>query len=87
MNRNDIISNLQEGICTVVFTKANGDERVMNCTLMDEYLPETQSKGESKVNESVVNCFDVEANGWRSFRVDSVIQFLPCCDTTEFKES
>lgn len=67
---------LRQGECEVVFTKANGDEREMVCTLNSEYLPDFDPdapKGESNETEDVVTVWDVEAAGWRRFRIDSLI--------------
>jgi len=78
INRSEMIEQLQNHICEVSFTKVNGDERVMTCTLMDVFLPET--KGNSKNNEEVIPVYDVMADGWRSFRVDSVTNFVAVVD-------
>ena len=88
MDRNEMINNLKEGVCEVVFTKVNGDKRTMLCTLSSEVLPEavTSTSTPTTVNEEVVKCFDVEAKGWRSYRVDSVISFEPCCTTNELTQ-
>lgn len=57
----------------VTFTKADGTDRVMYCTLIPDFLPE---KGESKrtitKNPEVVRVWDIENDGWRSFRFDSI---------------
>ena len=76
-NRDDVVNDLKGGIVRVTFTKKNGDERVMECTLKTQYLPEiTDSVGSNKeVNPDVVNVWDLEKDGWRSFRLDSVRAF------------
>lgn len=77
---------LKNGICTVTFTKVNGDTRVMRCTLNQSFIPDSQlptppseQAEESAVNSfiGVIRVFDTEALGWRSFRVDSVTDFQP----------
>ena len=65
---------------TVTFTKKDGSERVMKCTLNPDQLPEapvTESKKERKVNDNVLAVYDIEAKGWRSFTIKSVtkVQF------------
>lgn len=85
MDREQIITHLKDGICTVVFTKKSGEARKMVCTLMSEELPEQTTVKKTtdvvkKVNEEVVSCYDIEAEGWRSFRIDSIVSFEPCCD-------
>lgn len=75
-----IKKQLQEKVCKVVFTKVNGETRVMHCTLNPDLLPEeTESSRTKKENDSVQAVYDVEAKGWRSFRWDSLTSF-----STEF---
>lgn len=68
---------LREGVTTITFTKKNGDERVMKCTLNEEYLPSIEKEA-SEISEvrqtsnTSLSVFDIEVNGWRSFRWDSV---------------
>lgn len=68
---------LRQGECAVVFTKQNGEERQMVCTLSPDYLPAPSVDGfrQRKVpNDDVVVVWDVQAEGWRSFRIDSIIE-------------
>jgi hypothetical protein len=71
---------LKNGVVTVTFEKVNGEERTMKATLLSEYLPqEKKTIGETKPrksNDEVLNVWDVEANDWRSFRIDNVKKFL-----------
>ena len=69
-NWNEIKQEMKTGVVLVTFTKANGDERVMECTLAEYLLPETTQP--SSNNEDVCVVFDLEANAWRSFRYDRV---------------
>jgi hypothetical protein len=62
---------LEQSIVEVTFTKKDGTERVMNCTLMEDYLPETTGAGRSAGSDALA-VFDVDADGWRSFCWDSV---------------
>ncbi len=67
------------GPTTVIFTKKDGTERVMNCTTNPELVPaepivEGVEKKEKKVNEEVMPVYDLDAKGWRSFRWDSIKQ-------------
>jgi hypothetical protein len=74
--KENLIDMLRHNIVTVTFTKVNGEERVMKCTLMSEYVPNAPTNnGQVLLQESeskAVSVWDTEANGWRSFRVDSV---------------
>lgn len=62
---------------SITFTKRDGTERVMLCTLMESELPSRSENGESKREHSpdVQPVWDIEANGWRSFRWDSLVSF------------
>ena len=74
--KENLIDMLRNNVVTVTFTKVSGEERVMRCTLMSEYVPNAPSNnGQVLIQESeskAVSVWDMEANGWRSFRVDSV---------------
>lgn len=59
---------------TITFTKKDGTERVMKCTLLENLIPADKTpKGSTKAQptESLA-VFDKEANDWRSFRFDSI---------------
>jgi len=66
-----LISLLGERPIEIVFTKKDGTERTMKCTLMEEYLPETVGSDKPK-NDEVLAVYDLEKEGWRSFRWDSI---------------
>ena len=78
--KENLLDLLRNNLVTVTFTKVNGDERVMNCTLQNNHIPSTtlsnntnqilrENIGRSDNNISV---WDTQAQGWRSFRVNSV---------------
>jgi hypothetical protein len=81
--RDELLSVLRgDSIAYVKFTKTNGETRHMKCTRNPKYIPEAMapSKTESKdkvikENMEVINAFDTEKKGWRSFRVDSVTEY------------
>jgi hypothetical protein len=83
MTNDEMKDSLHQGMCKVVFTKKNGDERIMHCTLQESMLPEQMDIEEEiqkkKPNPDVLAVWDVEAKGWRSFRWDSIKDF-----STEF---
>lgn len=74
--KENLIDMLRNNVVTVTFTKVNGQERTMKCTLMAEYVPNAPSNnGQVLLQESeskAVSVWNTELNGWRSFRVDSV---------------
>ena len=73
--RNWISGVLKETVVTVTFTKKDGSERVMKCTLDPDVLPKveiTENKKEKAVPENSLAVYDIEARGWRSFIIKSV---------------
>ena len=59
---------------TIFFTKKDGTEREMRCTLAENKIPTEKlpkNSGKSKSDDALA-VFDVENQGWRSFRYDSV---------------
>ena len=85
MNRETITENLHRGICTVTFTKVNGESRTMQCTLHPSYLPEQRvltEDGASPMDDprggsdpNLMPVWDTQSNGWRSFKIDTVTDF------------
>ncbi len=60
---------------TITFTKKDGTERVMNCTLRGDMLPVVEIKEDKaprKQNDSVLSVYDIDAQGWRSFTINAV---------------
>ena len=61
----------------IVFTKKDGTDRAMHCTLVEakipvEKLPKTQEESGSQTSGSACRVYDTEKQEWRSFRWDSV---------------
>jgi hypothetical protein len=71
------VDMLKLGPAKVKFTKSDGSTRVMNCTLKEDLIPQLEKKTDrvKKLNEAVLPVYDLDAKGWRSFRLDSVITF------------
>lgn len=72
-----ISSLLKSSVVKVTFTKNDGSERSMLCTLIPEFLPLVEEsdvpKHKIKLNEDVQRVYDLEAKAWRSFRFESII--------------
>ena len=78
MLKSDYTKMLHNGICTVVFQKKDGSERLMKCTLQQDIIESnglTPVGGGSVVPEQQVRCIDIEKMAWRSFNIDSVVSF------------
>lgn len=70
---------LHAGSCVVKFTKVNGEEREMPCTLNSELIPpqpvvEGKQTREKKPNPEVVSVWCLDKKAWRSFRVANVTE-------------
>lgn len=78
-SKEEIKEILRSGKCIVKFTKLDGTEREMNCTLHPDYMPAQLPKDDTAQlpkraqSEFKVSVWDLEANGWRSFRIDSLL--------------
>lgn len=63
---------------TITFTKKDGSERVMRCTLNSGLIPsDKQPKEDTEVKsrtDTVQVVYDLDADGWRSFSWNSVIE-------------
>lgn len=78
--KENLLDLLRNNLVTVTFTKVNGEERVMSCTLQSEHIPNaTLSNNSSQVlrensgrSDNNISVWDTQAQNWRSFRVGSV---------------
>lgn len=79
LTREYMIAELQKRVCRVIFKKVNGEERDMQCTLIEDALPALKSNvkdGEKRQpNQDVIRAFDTLKGEFRSFRVENVISF------------
>ena len=75
MEKSDVVKALNEGVVTVEFTKVNGEYRKMDATLRADILPlikEGETQTARKKSDESLSVWDVNADGWRSFRWDKV---------------
>ena len=67
---------LKTDVVQVVFTKVNGEKRIMNCTLQSSFLPESVEREETrKQSDTSLAVWSVDDGGWRSFRWESIVSF------------
>lgn len=79
-DRDYIVEQLHSKILEIDFIKRDGTKRTMRCTLRADKLPApekpvidlTKPERQVKENPEVIAVYDLEAKGWRSFRIDSV---------------
>ena len=74
LTREYMISELQKRVCRVIFTKVNGEERDMQCTLIEDVLPPMKGDQRQK-SEDVIRAFDTLKGEFRAFRIENVISF------------
>ena len=72
--KQELLDLLLQGPVQVKFTKVDGTERTMVCTLNEAYLPaRTETEAPSKPKpDHIVPVWSIDDQGWRSIRVDSV---------------
>lgn len=77
--KEDIKYALQRMVGEIRFTKVDGTERVLKCTLQPSVLPiveEVEGKISKPENPNTLSVWDLENNGWRSFKIDSIISAI-----------
>lgn len=78
MTRDEMIRALTDGICVVKFTKvSSGEICTIKGTLHGKLIPPEKFPDNTKsyANKDVVRLYNLDKQGWRSFRVDSVLEF------------
>jgi hypothetical protein len=74
--RENIVSELKQGIYEVTFTKVDGTIRTMPCTLKEDLLPKVEITEEQKVprkiNVETLRVYVTDIDEWRSFRIENV---------------
>lgn len=70
---------LKTNICEVVFTKADGSERTMKCSLLPSVFTQfnlsESTKSTKKTSDEQLNVIDVDKGDWRSFKIAAVKSF------------
>lgn len=70
------IKKTNSTLFTVRFIKADGTERTMYCkTGVKRFLSKKHNKKVVKSNDNLVRVFDAESKGYKSFKLDSVLEF------------
>jgi hypothetical protein len=76
MDQSNVVALMKEGVVTVEFTKVNGEYRKMEATLQSDKMPEVvaeiEEKAPKKKSDTSLSVWDVNAEGWRSFRWDKL---------------
>lgn len=71
-----LVDMLKNDEATITFTKTNGEQRTMHCTLKESIVVPYEKKTERTKNHSdeVIAVWDLEKDAWRSFRLDSITE-------------
>jgi hypothetical protein len=81
ITKDELVKLLKEKVLTVKFKKKDESIRKMVCTLSEDYLPEIEDTNEEKKtkkeNPNTLPVWDLEKLAWRSFRVDSIVEYEP----------
>jgi hypothetical protein len=78
LNKETLKEALAKYVAEITFNKVDGSVRKMNCTLMTDYLPQVISEEQAAhvprvQTDEVLAVWDLDKQGWRSFRLDSII--------------
>ena len=68
---------LHEGIINVKFTKKDGSERVMKCTLVESIIKPYERKTDDRmkaIKDNILSVWDVEKDAWRSINFDTITE-------------
>lgn len=73
-SKSELSEMLRSAKLEVSFIKKDGTGRVMYCTLQEKYLPPMMEDTETatKNNPDVLAVWDIDNDGWRSFRLSSI---------------
>jgi hypothetical protein len=71
---------LTEYQCIIEFTKVNGEDRSMQCTLREDLLPiqgrllaeDVVEAHQNTINHELITVWSTEANGWRAMRTKNI---------------
>lgn len=74
ISRTDLIEALRNDTIQIKFTKKDGTERVMKCTLQEGVVVPYERKTDRVVERTDNNLavWDVEAAAWRSVNLDTI---------------
>jgi|TARA_B110000503_G_C7002791_1_gene352244 Na+-translocating ferredoxin:NAD+ oxidoreductase RnfG subunit len=79
LTKQELTEQLMSGVYNVTFTKVDGTERTMPCTLKESILPPAKKedplsqKKVRAINDEVLVVYCTDKNEWRSFRLANVI--------------
>ena len=73
LTRDELIEKLKTNVLRISYIDSKGVNRVGLRTLKENLLPERKEGNSERVeNIEIINTYDLEVNGWRSLRYDSI---------------
>jgi hypothetical protein len=74
MDNSKLLNDLGNGPVVVTFTKKDGSERIMPCTINEQIIAAKSPGSSTEYSHygDTLTVFDLELNEWRSFRLSSV---------------
>ncbi len=75
--RSELVRALKNNLCEVRFIKADGTKRVMQCTLLETFMPEDLSKkvrAASNGKADYISVWCTETNEWRAFSLERFLR-------------
>lgn len=74
MDRTQLINDLANGPVVVTFTKKDGSERIMPCTINEQIISARNPSTSTTYSQygDTLTVFDLEKNEWRSFGLSAV---------------
>jgi F0F1-type ATP synthase gamma subunit len=79
INKDKLTELLKNKYVKVTFTKLDGSERKMTCTLHEDvvkpYEAKTEKKKQKKEDSNLIAVWDVEKDAFRSFKLDALTDY------------
>ena len=72
--REQVASVLKQKVCHIRYRKVSGEHADMKCTLLESELPsKSGTSTSSQSSTTLLNVWNVEKKGWRSFHSDRIV--------------
>lgn len=83
ISRADLTTSLRVRDAEITFTKKDGTERIMKCTLRENVaIPYEKKTDRTREGiENILPVWDLEANGWRSVNIETIkdVKYYGAC--------
>jgi hypothetical protein len=83
ISRAELTASLRARDAEITFTKKDGTERIMKCTLREDVaIPYEKKTDRTREGiENILPVWDLEANGWRSVNIETIkdVKYYGAC--------